>query len=1045
MELIIESLQDETLIILMIAAAVSIGIGIYETVHSGENAWVEGVAIFIAVAVVSLVTATNDYQKQLQFVQLEKEGDTKSTASVFRDGQKVSRPVTEVVVGDIIELSNGDRVPADGICLYSESCKTNNASLTGESDEVLVNPETSPMLISGTEVVSGKARMVATAVGQFSIQGRIRKATAQEDKETPLQEKLNTMVGTIGKIGTAVAILSFIATIINFAVAHDNASGREWADVVIEAFIIAITVVVVAIPEGLPLAVTISLAYSTMKMMRDQNLVRVLAACETMGNATDICSDKTGTLTKNEMTIVRLALPNAAVLDTEALDYKAPVAKEANPLFQAVAEADQADSLIQAFMLNTNAFLQDPEDQAARDQGLKEVKNSKTAGAGLLFAEASGYDTRAYQKAADADGMVLKRHQFTSDRKMSSVVVRLPAKEGGPVARVYVTGAPEFVLTRCSDWKHADGTVEPLSELHRTTIKTWQDEMAEGALRTLAYAYRDIATWEDLPGYQPVPAERLQEGAGPGGAAGVGGLKPHAIEAAFFQETQQDWFVNPLAVENWDPSFDVSRTGEEGYVTSASNCLVFSALSGIYDPLRAGVPEAVMTCQRAGIRVRMVTGDNKKTATAIARKCGILTDGGVVIEGPEFRKMTPAQIDAILPNLQVMARSSPEDKNWLVKRLNGNLPRTEAEWKKDHPGADFTEANQRNLSPGFYDEWVAANTRPGTGSLFKPVVGVTGDGTNDAPALKAADVGLSMGIMGTDVAKGASDIVILDDNFASIVTAVKWGRCVYDNICKFLQFQLTVNVVALIITFIGACIPSAEPPLNAVMMLWVNLIMDSLGALALGTEEPTESMLDRKPFVASAPLLSPQMMRNIAAQSVLQLIILLVFMGTGIDRPSSINTSDTVYLNTFLFNAFVFCQLFNEFNARSIGDEWNVYAGLETNMLFIGVIVITIILQVFIVEVGGDFTRTSGLSAEHWFASMGLGALSLIVGIGMRFIPVSDRETDFADHYLDYTIFQGALGGSAKAPVGAAAPPAAATAELAKADAVEGQPLAVSS
>jgi len=418
--------------------------------------------------------------------------------------------------------------------------------------------------------------------------------------------------------------------------------------------------------------------------------------------------------------------------------------------------------------------------------------------------------------------------------------------------------------------------------------------------------------------------------------------------------------------------------------------LVLDAVFGIKDPLRPDVPDAVRRCHEAGIFVRMVTGDNVETAKAIARECGILTEGGLAMEGPDFRKLSPKALDEILPYLQVLARSSPEDKHTLVTRLNGAaLPETKEQWLALHPGESW-ETRREYILPGYKEEW-RQNRLRGVGE----VVGVTGDGTNDGPALKAADVGLAMGMSGTDVAKEASDIIILDDNFSSIVKSVMWGRAVFDNIRKFLQFQLTVNVVALTITFISA-LTGKEPPLNAVMMLWVNLIMDTMGALALGTEPPSPTLLKRRPYRRDASLISNKMLRNISVQFLFQLGLLwylLLPLGAvhfGVEEES------TAHL-TVVFNTFVFCQVFNEINARSIGDDLDVLHGLNRNQLFVGILAFTAVAQYFIVEFGGEFVRTAPLSKEQWLKCILLGALSLPVGGLMRLIPAGENKENFAD------------------------------------------------
>lgn len=355
--------------------------------------------------------------------------------------------------------------------------------------------------------------------------------------------------------------------------------------------------------------------------------------------------------------------------------------------------------------------------------------------------------------------------------------------------------------------------------------------------------------------------------------------------------------------------------------------------------------------------------------------------------GEDFRKLSPAELDKILPRLQVLARSSPDDKHTLVQRLTGCLlPETEEEWCAAHPGCNYATQKDK-LLPGYKEEW--AVSRGGVGE----VVGVTGDGTNDAPALKAADVGLSMGLSGTDVAKKASDIIIMDDRFSSIVKAVLWGRSVFDNIRKFLQFQLTVNVVALTITFLAAIV-GYQPPLNAVMMLWVNLIMDTMGALALGTEPPRPELLDRRPYRRDASLISRPMWRNILCQATYQLLLLAFLLNKG---PRMFKCEDgSRHHFTLIFNAFVFCQVFNEFNAREIGDRFDPVRSLSQSPMFLMVIFFTIVAQWCIVEYGGDFTQTYPLNWQEWRLTVGMGAFSLPVGLLMRLIPVEEDPSTFA-------------------------------------------------
>ncbi|CAM9868339.1 unnamed protein product, partial [Discosporangium mesarthrocarpum] len=579
----------------------------------------------------------------------------------------------------------------------------------------------------------------------------------------------------------------------------------------------------------------------------------------------------------------------------------------------------------------------------------------------------------------DTSGGRDKLFPFSSSRKRMTVVLRSSGggsgAGGGRGQRVYCKGAAEIILSLCTHRMDRNGVSIPLSGVDREELHDIIVGFGERALRAVGIAHRDLP---------------------PGAISSTEKLVPGDVEKD----------------------------------------LVLDAIVGIKDPVRGDVKHAVEQCQQAGIMVRMVTGDNIATAKAIAVECGIYDPNeGLAMEGPEFRKMTPKQLDQVLPRLQVLARSSPHDKYLLVTRLNGGaLPKSRIDWEEMHPELDWEE-DKDNALPGYWEEWI--ESRLGGGE----VVGATGDGTNDAPALKTADVGLSMGLSGTDVAKDASDIVIMDDRFSSIVKAVLWGRSVFDNIRKFLQFQLTVNVVALTLTFLSA-VSGYEPPLNAVMMLWVNLIMDTMGALALGTEPPTLDLLNRRPYKRNSFLVNRLMWRNILVQSAYQLGLLTSLchqahfffsiqrtntrkVAAAWNQGSISHSSDsskicmhytrvgTTTLRicspffffffhsgaefygvkdgsekhfTILFNAFVFCQIFNEFNARSISNEWNIMKGLS-NPMFQGVIIFTCLAQFMIVENGGDFTRTTPLTADEWITTVLMGALALPLGVLMRFLP----------------------------------------------------------
>lgn len=987
LELFVDALKDPIIVVLIFASIISLVVGLIEDPHDG---WIEGTAIMIAILIVATVTASNNYNKELQFRALEATSKKDERVFIKRAGELKFVNPEEIVVGDLIKLKAGDGIPADGILVEGEGVKANESSLTGEPDDLAKHSSKDPFLLSSSlltdQGTSPEIFMLVIAVGGRSQWGKIRANLVQETTMTPLQEKLEHAAKFVGKVGTFTSIATFLALVVMIwkppgePLRHPD--GQHITAELVEAFIIAVTIIVVAIPEGLPLAVTISLAYSTKKMYKDKNLIRVLAACETMGNATNICSDKTGTLTENRMTVVELWTGDGVYTDVKAAGAQLLAGvKEAVGVNVAVNSAANV-----LFMGENGKPLARPK-----------IVGSATEGALLLMIHSWGLQftqikDQHFNKTTD------KIFPFNSAKKRATAVIR---RADGTV-RVLVKGATEWVLNDCTSYLLRDGSTAPLTNVVRKKIEDHVVSMADRALRTLCIAHRDFPSVAHLPrGWEENPPDHIE--------------------------------------------------------------LICDAIVGIIDPLREDVKAAVKTAQEAGVMVRMITGDNIHTAKAIARDCGILTPGGLAIEGPVFRNLTPAQLDELLPRIQVMARSSPEDKFFMVTRLNGaNLPKDAKSWQEKHPGRNW-ETEKDLLLPGYYQEWVKTRGKDGG-----HVVGVTGDGTNDAPALKAADVGLSMGITGTQVAKNASDIVILDDRFSSIVKAIMWGRAVYDNIRKFLQFQLTVNVVALIVVFVGA-VTGKGTPLNAVMMLWVNLIMDTMGALALGTEEPTLALLQRRPYKRSARLLSRPMVRNIMGQALWQLgmLFFLLYEGPALwgfeagnyckrwtggngrtdltwnyndqsytcadfntvcatyfgpqntgecysellskwTSPAVYETSCNLDCNsydfthyTFIFTAFVMCQVFNEFNARELFNKYNIFRGLHKNPVFLFIFFLTVALQIIIVEFGGKFVKTTSLPVELWAWATLFGFLSLPIGLLLKiFIPIKEAESTFFGYTL---------------------------------------------
>ncbi|KAF2852945.1 calcium-translocating P-type ATPase [Plenodomus tracheiphilus IPT5] len=896
-KLVWNAYNDTVLIVLTVAAAISLALGLYETFGAehlpGEPTpvdWVEGLAICIAIVIVVLVTAVNDWQKEQAFARLNAKKEQREI-KVTRSGKIIMISVYDVLAGDIIHLEPGDVIPVDGIFVDGSDVRCDESSATGESDAMRKTPAAAvmkalesgqpvkkldPFIISGAKVLEGVGTFMATSVGVNSSFGRIMMSVRAEVEATPLQEKLGGLAMAIAKLGTSAAGLLFFILLFRFVgeLSGDTRSPSAKGSAFMDILIVAVTIIVVAVPEGLPLAVTLALAFATTKMLKENNLVRVLRACETMGNATAICSDKTGTLTTNKMTVVAGTFGTTSFLHADTKSEKdQTISSWASSITPAAKEL-----MIESVAINSTAFEGEEEGQAV-------FVGSKTETALLQLAK----EHLGLLSLSETRDNVQVAHMFPFDsgKKCMGAVIKL--QNGG--YRLVVKGASEILLTMTSTFAHFDTLeVDSMTEAHRQTITDTINEYANRSLRTIGLVYHDIPQWP------PVNAQLTE-----GGSVDFGSLLKD---------------------------------------------LTFLGVVGIQDPVRPGVPDAVRKAQRAGVTVRMVTGDNMQTARAIATECLIYTEGGVVMEGPEFRRLPEDEMDKILPRLQVLARSSPEDKRILVQRLKA----------------------------------------------LGEIVAVTGDGTNDAPALKAANIGFSMGISGTEVSKEASSIILMDDNFASIITALMWGRAVNDAVQKFLQFQITVNITAVVLAFVTAIYDDEmQPVLRAVQLLWVNLIMDTFAALALATDPPTEKILNRPPQGKDKPLITTTMWKQITGQNIYKLTVIFVlyFAGGDILGYDLSNPDKQLELDTLIFNAFVWMQIFNIFNNRRLDNKLNVLEGILRNWFFIGIVVLIVGLQIMIIFVGGRAFHISsdGLDGTQWAISIVVGFICIPWAIAIRYFP----------------------------------------------------------
>ena len=1084
---VLESLEDLMIRILIVAAIVEIVLGTTLS-DNPKTDWIDGLSIIIAIVVVVLVGSITNYNKEKKFHELNDIQKNGTRYKVIRNGSPNDLTTDDILVGDLIKINYGDIMPADLILIEGNGIKMDESSLTGESDAVkkMVFEECieernnnlkphSPFILSGTNCIEGNGMGIVIAVGEHSQKGIIKRIVdnAQEDNKTPLEQKLDIIAEMIGWFGMGAAVVTLVALSLRFVIQYikdiknynkqiQNLSKDEAEKLtdpkkqipkkILDIIILCVSIIVVAIPEGLPLAVTLSLAFSIKKLMDNNNLVRKMHACETMGGANYICTDKTGTLTNNEMNVYKILTANyqfqlkqnlnaLKVGELDANNEEKKIREDHSVSFE---NEDYWNVLKISLALNVEGTIKklvQPDNNG--DTEIFETKN-KTDKAFIDFLYRFKSPISIEKDIYFNNNENYKQFPFDSKRKRMTTLVK---NENFPTGyRLFTKGGAENVSLYCT--KYIDiktGEINDLTEENYNYIKNYIETFNKEELRSLYICYKDISKEE---------------------------------------------YENCNLDENSNTNIDQKD-------------LIFISVFGIRDSLRYGVKEAVLKCHEASVNVIMVTGDNLITATAIAKDCHILPSS------INLDKIDPNDIEQ---NQIELNTNREKHINYLINScpvaMTGNsfyaaigglicetcgkdtnkcqCPKTEAEAneianrlkiepqpiKKDRVKdmKTFTKLIQRLR--------VLARSQPihkyalvlGLKSL-EYVVGVTGDGTNDAPALSKSDVGFSM-FAGTDIAKEASDIVILDNNFSSIVIAIIYGRNIYDNIRKFLQFQLTVNFCACLLVFICACIGN-ETPLTSIQMLWVNLIMDSLGSLSLATEPPYYELLNRKPTRKNESIINGRMWKHIILQSMFQLLLLLalylwaplfitesnlvrlaenkiinecygvlpgeakninnIIFGTESSWSSDIRilnnanemkcgsyndrqnlgmafkeymsrNGSTVHM-TLIFNVFVFYTLFNQVNCRVINDGFNIFVRINKCILFILITSCEMGLQALLVEFGSYafHVTKNGLTIRQWLITFGFAATTFVLSLIIKLIPLEKAIQPYLDVEEDHS------------------------------------------